>query len=257
MQRLILVAGGLLLTVSLLGACSSKQARQDQENKTRVARTNTELGIGYLQQGERKLAIEKLQKAVEADPDYAPAQHSLALAYQEFGQLELAEKHYRAALKLQPGDGAINNNFGAYLCGQNRFDEADEHFRSALRDPTYRTPQAALENAGLCVLRKPDIDKAEQYLRQALKVDSALPGALLGMARVSFERNQTLNTRAWLQRYEAVGVLPPSGLLIGVQVERRLGDNEAALRYATQLNSRYPDSVEAQQLRNSETGTNQ
>jgi type IV pilus assembly protein PilF len=257
MQRLMRVAGGVLLIVVMLGACASKQAKQEQENKTRVARTNTELGIGYLRQGERKLAIEKLQKAIEADSDYAPAQHSLALAYQEFGQLELAEKHFRVALELQPDDGAVHNNYGAYLCGQNRYDDAEEQFKAALRDPTYRTPQAALENAGLCVLRKPDFDKAEQYLRQALKVEPALPGALLGMARVSFERNQTLNTRAWLQRYEAVAVLPPSALFIGVQVERRLGDNEAARRYAAQLSSRYPDSVEAQQLRNSETGTNQ
>ncbi len=248
MQRL---AGHLAIVaaITLLSACASSASREDSEAKTRIARTNAELGLGYLQKGDRKTAIEKLLKATEADPNYAPAQHALALAYQEFGQIELAETHFRKAVELLPNDGAIRNNFGAFLCGQKRYAESEEQFKTALRDPTYATPQAALENAGMCMLRVPDLDKAEDYLRQALKIDPKLPGALMGMARVTFERKQVLNTRGWIQRLEAVGALPPEGLLLATQAERRLGDLQRAQTYATMLNSRYPDSEEAQKLR--------
>lgn len=246
---------GFVIATTVLIACTGTSPREDPEMKTRIARTNAELGMGYLQQGDRKTAIEKLLKAVEADPDYAPAQHSLALAYQEFGQIELAEKHFRKTLELLPNDGAIRNNFGAFLCGQKRYAESDEQFKAALRDPTYATPQAALENAGTCMLRVPDLDKAEQYLRQALKVDPNLPGALLGMARVTFDRSQTLHTRGWIQRLEAIRELPPQGLLLAVQAERRLGDAQRAQTYAAMLSSRYPDSVEAQQLRQLDAGS--
>ena len=245
MQRVILA----LVAILTVSACGGSGARPEPSAKERIARTNTELGLGYLQQGERKLAIEKLQRALDADSDYAPAQHSLALAYQEFGQMELAEQHYRIALKLLPLDGGVHNNFGAFLCGQGLFAEGEEQFRVALRDPTYATPATALENAGLCALRVPDLDKAENYLRQALKVDANMSGALLGMARVQFERKQYLNARAYFQRYEVTAQLPAQGLFVAVQVEHLLGDHPAAQRYMTQLYTQFPDSSEAQQIK--------
>lgn len=245
MRRVIFA---FVVTIALT-ACGGSATRSEPSAKERVARTNTELGLGYLQQGERKLAIEKLQRAIDADADYAPAQHSLALAYQEFGQMDLAEQHYRIALKLLPQDGGVHNNFGAFLCGQGRFAEGEEQFRVALRDPTYATPATALENSGLCALRVPDLDKAENYLRQALKVDANMPGALLGMAQVQFERKQYLNVRAYLQRYEVTTPLPARGLFVAVQVEHQLGDHQAAQRYMTQLYTQFPDSSEAQQVK--------
>ena len=250
-MRRVIVVFAVTLAAS---ACGTSATRSEPSAKERVARTNTELGLGYLQQGERKLAIEKLQRALDADAEYAPAQHSLALAYQEFGQMELAEQHYRIALKLLPQDGGVHNNFGAFLCGQGRFVEGEEQFRVALRDPTYATPAAALENAGLCALRVPDIDKAENYLRQALKVDANLLGALLGMARVQFGRKQYLNARGYLQRYEVTAQLPAQGLFMAVQVERQLGDHAAAQAYMTQLYTQFPDSSEAQQIKALEAG---
>ena len=250
MRRVILA----LVAAITVSACGSSALRSEPSAKERVARTNTELGLGYLQQGDRKLAIEKLQRAIDADADYAPAQHSLALAYQEFGQMELAEQHYRIALKLLPQDGGVHNNFGAFLCGQGRFAEGDEQFRVALRDPTYTTPATALENAGLCALRIPDFDKAENYLRQALKVDANMLGSLLGMARLQFERKQYLNARGYLQRYEVTAPLPAQGLFVAVQVEHQLGDSPAAQRYMTQLYTQFPDSSEAQQMKTLEAG---
>ncbi len=249
MRRVILT----LVATLTVSACGSSATRPEPSAKERIARTNTELGLGYLQQGERKLAIEKLQRAIDADKDYAPAQYSLAFAYQEFGQMELAERHYNIALKLLPNDGGVHNNFGAFLCGQGRFAEGEEQFRVALRDPTYATPATALENAGLCALRVPDLDKAENYFRQALKVDANLLGALLGMAQVQFERKQFLSARGHLQRYEAAAQLPAQGLLVAVQVEQQLGDHAAAQRYMTQLYTQFPDSGEAQQIKTLET----
>lgn len=243
-----------LVVIVSVGGCGYTATHSEPSARERIARTNTELGLGYLQQGERKLAIEKLQRAIDADADYAPAQHSLALAYQEFGQIDLAEKHYRIALKLLPLDGGIHNNYGAFLCGQGHFTEGDEQFRQALHDPTYATPATALENAGLCALRVPDLDKAENYLRQALKVDANLLGALLGMARVQFDRKQYLNARAYLQRHEVTAPLPAQGLFVAVQIEHQLGDHQAAQRYMTQLYTLFPDSSEAQQIKKLEAG---
>lgn len=250
MRRVILA----LVAGFIVNACGYTPPHSEPSAKERVARTNTELGLGYLQQGDRKLAIEKLQRAIDADANYAPAQHTLAIAYQEFGQMDLAEQHYRIALKLLPQDGGVHNNYGAFLCGQGRFAEGEEQFRVALHDPTYATPATALENAGLCALRVPDFDKAENYLRQALKVDTNLPGALLGMARLQFDRKQYLNARAYFQRYEVIAPLPAQGLFVAVQTEHQLGDHEAAKRYMTQLYTHFPDSSEAQQIKTLEAG---
>lgn len=246
--------GWLLIACLLASSCSHDDVRKEDDPKARAAKNNVELGIGYLQQGNRKAAIEKLQKALDQEPNYAPAHHSIALAYQEFGQFDLAEQHFRKAVELSPHDGNVLNNFGAFLCNQKRYTEGEEQFRLALRDPTYATPERALENAGMCILRLPDYDKAEQYLRQALRVNDKLPGALLGMARVSYERRQYLPARGYVQRLEALGPLPPQGLWVAVQVEHQLGDHKAAMRYVTELNAQFPDSLEAQEIRDLEAG---
>ena len=219
--RALLIA---VLAITLLACTTVKEQEREDKKQSEIANTNLRLGLGYLQRGRLDAALEKLQKAVTAMPDYAEAHSGLALVYEQLANNEKAEFHYQRALELSPTDGAIQNNYAVFLCGTGRPAEAEAYFLKAIQSRNYQTPAQALENLGVCSMRIPDMAKAETYLRKALQIDPKLPRALLQMARISLAKNNAMSGRAYLQRYQEVSPLGAEGLWLGIQVERELGE---------------------------------
>lgn len=241
LRRLIIVSLSALLL-----ACSSG-VRQEEE-KNNIADTNMRLGLGYLKQGRLDDALAKLEKALDEAPDMAEAHSTVALIYKQLGEKEQADKHFSKALDLKPEDGATHNNYGVFLCEQRQFDKAEKHFMQALQSRGYKTPASAWENAGVCAEQIPDIDKAEKYLRKALQINPRQPVALFEMARICFDTNRTLNARAYMERYFEVEKPGPQSLWLIIRVERKLGANDLADKYADQLRRKFPDADETRQL---------
>jgi type IV pilus assembly protein PilF len=234
----------LLFVLSLLNACASTVQDKEDDKDFQIADTNLRLGVGYMRQGRNEDALEKLQKAVAAKPDYADVHSALAMVYERLLEYDKAGHHYRKAIDLQPDDGGNYNNYGVFLCRRGEFKKADKYFVKALETPRYKTPERALENAGACAKLIPDLEKAEEYLRKALSINPKLPLALSEMADVMFQKQNYMSTRAYLQRFGEVSKYTPQSLWLGIQTERKLGDDQAEARYAKLLQSQYPDSLE-------------
>lgn len=238
----------LIMLIALLAACSQTATREDPYDKSparQAAEVNTALGSGYMERGEYEVAKEKLERALEYDRSYAPAHTLMAVLYERIGQPDKAGPYYRRAVELDREDGAVNNNYGQYLCRNANFEAAEPYFLAATSDPFYRTPALAWANAGTCALRAGNLDKAESYLRQSLEYDAEFPDALLPMAGLSFRRGSYLQARAFLQRYEATGNRSADSLLLGYRIENELGDRRAAERYRAELEEAFPDSEQA------------
>lgn len=237
----------LLLLSLLLPACGG---RSDYRNVDLVeaARVNTSLGIDYMRKGQVEQAMEKLKRAVEQNPDYAPAHTALAFVYSRAGDPENAEKEYRKALTLDSGNPDTRNTYGVFLCGKGKVAEAERNFLEAAQDKKYKTPEAAWTNAGVCV-RKTDLEKAERYFRQALERNREFPDALAQMGWLCYQKKDYWCARAFLQRYETFGRPTAETLWIGMQTERALGDDDAAERYERRLRTDFPESDEAANLR--------
>jgi type IV pilus assembly protein PilF len=227
-----------------LAACSSSPEKSD-DSARKGAETNTALGRNYMDRGQYEVALEKLKKAVAFDRTYAPAHTVLAVLYEKIGDTEQAGKEYKLALQYDPGNGAVNNNYGAYLCATGNSKDADRYFEAAIKDPFYPTPAIALANAGSCALERGDLDKAERFLRQSLEYDTQLGSSLLPLAEISFLRGEYLKARAFLQRYEALGVMNEESLFLGYQIEKALGDEKSAEKYRQELQKRFPGSKQA------------
>jgi type IV pilus assembly protein PilF len=232
---------GLLMLVFALAGCASQETLADRAG---AARVNTQLGINYAQRGQYTIAIDKLKRAIKQDESSAPAHAAIAYVYQNTGELHKAEHHYRRALDLAPEDPALKNNFGVFLCSQNRFGEAEAAFLEAARDPRYATPAAAWTNAGLC-MKSHDLEKAEQYLREALQLQPDYRDALAQMAIVSFRQGEYLRTRAFLQRYDLGKSASADLLYIAARTEEALGDTKAARDFERRLQTEFPESAEA------------
>jgi len=237
--------------VLLLSACASQQPKDpyDETKTQKAVISNTSLGLEYMNRGQYEVALNKLKKAVKEDPDYAPAQTVLAVLYERIGEKELAGKHYKKAYEAAPKDGDVNNNYGVYLCQSGKPDEAIKHFLAALDDPFYSSPSIALANAGSCALKAHEYDKADEYLRRALKIEPGLADALMNMSRLSFEQQDYLKARAFMQRYEAATGHSADTLLLAYKIEMASDNPRAANTYKLMLEHDYPNSEQTAEVR--------
>lgn len=242
----------LLLAMALLVGCVTTSDTDSGSSPTDAARYNVQLGLEYLNQGRRDLAMEKLQRAVEQDPRSAEARMALAYAYNHYGDADRADEHYSRALRLDDDNPDVRNTYGAFLCQHGRLQEAERHFLAAARNGEYTTPEVAWTNAGICAEREPDLDKAERYYREALNIDSRHADALWQMAQLAFNRDNALSARGFVQRYLEVAPRSAESMWLGYQVETALDDTVAAQRYARVLRDDFPNSEQARLLQEAE-----
>jgi len=243
------VITGVLLSV-LLGGCTSTGSRHhgDGEPKKDPAEVNAHLGIEYMRKGMYEPALEKFNKAIRQNPDQQLAQVSLGILYERLGEDDLAEQHYKKAYSINRKDPVTLNAYGQYLCRIGKLDQADQMFLKAVKDPLYELPELVYTNAGICARKRPDLDLAETYFREALRHNPKYQPALQDMVRTTFAREQYLATRAYLQRLQELEPLQPEFLWIGVRTEASLNDKSGMASYALVLKNRYPESEETQQL---------
>lgn len=240
-------AAAAMMVLAMAG-CVTTGGDVPESHPKEAASLNAQMGLQYMEQGNDELAMEKLQHALKLDPHSAAAHHYIALLDVKLGKNKEAEEHYHRALDETPNDPNLLNNYGLFLCRQHRLDEALEKFLAAAKQPFYRTPELAYSNAGVCAMEVPDLKKAEDYFRAALRQNPKMPDALYGMADLSYKQQRYLRARAFVQRYLDAAPAGPQVLLLATQVERKLGDQASAARYADQLRNKFPTSPEADVL---------
>lgn len=238
----------LALSVVLLATACTQNPKKEYPPGQSPAEINVELGMQYMREGMKQTALEKFEKALEQNPDLAPAHNAIAVLYESLGETDKADKHFRRATDINPKDSQAQNNYGTFLCRNNRWKEAEQRFLKAATDPLYQASHMAYTNAGTCANTAKDVDKAEQYWRKALELQPQFAPALLQMARLNVQREQFLSARAYIQRLHAATRPSPESLMLGIQTERALGDRNAEASYLMLLRNQYPESPQAKQI---------
>lgn len=237
----LLISSGCVSTTS-----GPPKSAPDDDN---AASLNYQLGARYYRNGEYDLSRDRLLLALELDPDNAMAWSTLGLAYEALGNSRLAEEAYSKAVRVAPRDFQIQDNYAVFLCRQGRYDDARKYFDKALEAPTNDYAERTFTNAGVCMMQKPDYEQAEIYLRGALERRPNHAEALVQMSVLSFEKEDYLRARAFLQRYLVSNPVSPDVLYHGIEIERKLGDETARREYTMQLLRDYPNSQEAKRVR--------
>lgn len=255
------ILAGVALTLFLSGCANQAGVKEGGDgaiateirSTDRLAEINTQLGVEYMKEGKYETALKKLEKAVEIDGNYARAYDVLGLLYARLGENVNAEQNFKRALQLAPNDSSILNNYGQFLCRNGSAAEGQAMFAKAVENPLYQTPQNSYTNAAICALeQQKDKAAAQEFLRKALEKDPEMPIALLRMSQVTYESNNYMAAKGYFERYKQVASHTPESLFLGVQIEQKLGDSEAADNYAMLLRDKFPDSQEAHQLMKSE-----
>ena len=87
MGRLVI----LLLIIALAGCSSIEKYKNEQAKNERLVETQVQLGVGYFEQGNYEVTLEKLEKAIEVKPDYGPAHSAIALVYERMQKYDMAD----------------------------------------------------------------------------------------------------------------------------------------------------------------------
>jgi type IV pilus assembly protein PilF len=259
MKRL---ASPLVIAVALaLAACASKApapqaqtppsgpdttpVKSQEATPQQRAKIRTDLAAGYYQRGQMDVALEELGNAKALDPGYPKIYDIYGLVYAMLGERAKAEESFRQALALAPDDSNIRENWGAFLCGTGRPREAMPEFEQVMKDPLYKTPEIVLINAGKCSAALGDSKNAEEYLRRALTVSPGNPIAAYNLALIAYRDQRMGEARAWMRPVMQQASPPPAALYLGLCIERKRGDADAARSYESQLRNRWPESPEA------------
>ena len=106
---------------------------QAQERFEPDATLHYSLGRVYIEKESYELAIQNLKRAIELNPDMAPAQDQLAVAYIKLGQLDLAEATLKQMLESPSFAIYLNPQYPKYLLGwvyylKKQYDRAEPYF---------------------------------------------------------------------------------------------------------------------------------
>ena len=225
---------------------------QSESEKKAGTVLHTQLAGAYYNRRQFKIAIDEANKALKANPNYAPAYNVLGLIYMDLHEDKLAKENFERALEIAPKDPETHNNFGWFLCQRmpEQADQAMKHFMAALKDSLYSTPEMSNTNAGTCELSRGNYKSAEKFFKQALALKPAYPQALIGVAETYFMSGNLPAARLNLSHYMRTSTPTAKSLLLGVRIERKSGNRQSAASYALQLTKRFPNSDEAADLRN-------
>jgi len=254
-----------IVALLCLGACSSTtvaptakaKAAEDEVDSRRPtpprdartrAKLHTELGSLYLQSGNLAVALQELLIAIDIDPDYGKAYGTRALAHFGIRELELADRDFQRALSIDRNDPDISNNYGWFLCQIGRGKEGITYLQRALKDPLYETPERAYLNAGGCYATLGDLERAETFVQQSLRLAPGNPQAELQLANIYYRRGDLQLANEQLASLVRKTEPNAEALWLMVRVERSLGNRQAEARYSAQLRRKFPLSPEAEEL---------
>jgi type IV pilus assembly protein PilF len=250
----------IFISSLLLFSCSSTNHKPsteelelgiDRENNANFQQIKTyiDLGAEYMRLGKYTIAIHNLEKALTLAPNNANAQSTMAVLYAKLNKKTLAKKYYLRSIELAPNRPLVQNNYATFLCDDNQVLEAEKYFIKAAKNPLYETPELAYTNAGICILRINQNDRAEEYFHQALTIHKDYLVAVFQLAQLNYKNAHYNKAHEYMQRYEIIRVKQKyphrsTVLWLGIQIERALGNEDAETNYAFLLKSNFPDNKE-------------
>ncbi len=238
------------VAVLLVNGCVSTTTgpTKPAANTGEAANLNYQLGARYYRNGKYELARDRLLYSIELEPKNPIVHSTLALTYEALDNLRLATESYDTAVKIAPNNFDVLNTYAVFLCRQEEYDEAIENFDRAIAVRENDDVEITLTNAGVCLSQKPDLVKAEEYFREALRNKSTYGDALLQLCLLKQNSGEHLAARAFMQRYLSSNVPSAEVLYLGMQIEEELGDERARTEYSNRILREFPQSPQARQV---------
>lgn len=199
------------------------------------------LGLALLDQGKMAGAIEALEQAVAAAPEFWMARTDLARAYRHDARLEAAREQLRRVVKAVPTLDAAWRAYGDVLVDLEKYPDAKLAFeRARLTDPHHRRIEEAT-----AALVADDRKSAEEQFRAILKTDATHVAALCGLAALALATGNHADSERLLHhalKQTAHLPLVQRCLSHTLLAAGRLPEAEAAIRKLLKIESENPQN---------------
>ncbi len=248
LQLVILLCGSLLLSACVTTIESRLTRKADPE---KAVENYTQLGLGYIKQGRFDRARARINRALEIDSDYAPANNAMALLLQSQREPELAEEYFLKSIDLDDEFSQGQYHYGMFLMQHERYSEACKHLKNASVDVDYQQRGRASQNLGLCYYRNGQVDLSITTYERMLKVQRYNAPVLVNLSTLLFEARRYDESQQYYNRFIRIverdnSQQSANSLWLGIRLGRINQDEKAVKNFATQLKANFPSSGEFQ-----------
>ncbi len=153
---------GVLLALTLMMGLFSRVVGDDVKPKS-PAQQQFDKGVAQLSEKNYAQAEASFKKALEINPEFAPAYLGLADIHQLQGDVRGAGEFLQKAVAISPENAPVQTAWGQYLFSQKRFAEAEKAYQKAIQvDPKAAVPHVQLGDLYLLALNRP-VDAVAAY----------------------------------------------------------------------------------------------
>lgn len=251
LQLVILLCGSLFLSACVTTIESRLTRKADP---VKAVDNYTQLGLGYIQKGRYVRARARLNRALEIDPDYAPANNAMALLLQTEHEPKLAEKYFLKSIDLDDEFSQGQFNYGMFLMQHKRNKEACPYLKNAARDVEYQQRAKAAQNLGLCYYRSGQVDLAISTYERMLKTQRFNAPVLVNLTTLLIEKRRYDEAQHYYDRFTQIverkqNQQSANSLWLGIKLGR-INQNENAVKdFSEQLKNDFSKSSEYQLYR--------
>lgn len=215
----------------------------EPDTRTR-ARRHLTLAVLYFNDGKTTVALDALKQSIAADPTWFEAYNLRGLIYMRLNDIPLAEESFKRALNLNPKAAAVQHNYARMLCKQSRLQESLVLFGSALANPSYGERAKTWMAQGECQMEAGQRVEAETSFQRSYELDAANPFTGYNLALLLYQRGEFLRSQFYTRRLNNGESANAESLWLGIKVERKLANLDAAAQLASQLKKRFPQARE-------------
>lgn len=232
----------ILLTLTFASGCKPGKKGENQEK----ADLHYEIGRSHFQRGDYVAALGELLESVKYKKENPEAQYLLGTTYYMLDRYTQAEEHLQYAIKLRPEYPDAINNLGNVYLATEQWDKAIAQFEKCLNFILYQPnfPQV-YTNLGIAYMNMGDLQKAEDSLRTAIRLNHKFCPARLNLGDLLGKRNKKHEA---IREYEKVIEYCPESnyslaahLYMGVELNS-IGRRKEACRHFLKVVQQNPDS---------------
>lgn len=241
----------ILTAVIVLQACvTTEESRFSRKASPEKAVENyTQLGLGYLQKGRPDWARDRLQRALEINPDDPEANDAMGLVWQTEGELDLAEDSFKKAMSEDPQFTQAKHHLGRLYAKMNQRDEARDLLKEVANDRYYNNRVGAYNDLALNFYRMGNSQGAIEAYSQSLRLAPYNVDALVNISTLLFEAQRYDDSLKYFDRFDRLVERDQTehtahSLWLGIKLLTIHQQTSRGVAMAAQLKQRFPNSEE-------------
>lgn len=242
-MKIVIVIFSALLFVGCVSTSSTVERSVDPK---KAIETRLELGMKYLEAGNRDQALRQFLDVLETDKKNPRGLQGLAMVHQLNGEPEDAENNFLMAIKYadKTNISQIRYAYGLFLIRQVRYADAQDQFEEVAKDLAFPDRAASLYFAGRCALEQDNLVRAKAAFNHATNLKPGLPSPVIELADLAFQEQDYSSAKRFLDRYHKLSKPTARSLWLGIRIERIFGNKDKMASQALALKNLFGYSKE-------------